>query len=188
MEREIQIAICYGLVIALGIGVLLTNAHVSISGTIYKWKDEQGVLHVTDDIMTVPEGVESLVEVIEEDFEREEQVEPPPVEKQADQLELEAKEKEIEQYWEGRALEIQEMEDELKNYNKWLKIEWERKKEEVDWFLINGYSADFSIRDLRRIEDELSGLEPKYAELEKLKEELEDEARRAGVPPGYIRP
>ncbi len=193
MKRTIEAALCYVLVIALGICVLLTNAHISISGTIYQWKDEQGVLHLTDDITKVPEGVESSMVDIEEDHEREEleeQVETAPVRKQADRLELEseAKEREIEQYWKGRALEIQELEDGLKRINSNLNNNWQREKEEVDWLLINGYSADFSIRELRRIEDELSGLKPKFQEIEKLREKLEDEARRAGVPPGYIRP
>lgn len=62
------------------------------------------------------------------------------------------------------------------------------KKREVDYLLTNGYFADRSILELRTLEDRLKRLEFDLGLIKPERENLEEEARRAGVPPGYLRP
>jgi len=62
------------------------------------------------------------------------------------------------------------------------------KKREVDYLLIYGYSADYSIYDLRYLESRLESLRSELPLIAKEREKLQREARKAGVPPGYLRP
>jgi hypothetical protein len=62
------------------------------------------------------------------------------------------------------------------------------KKSEVDFLLINGYFADYSILELRNLQDYLKGFHDQLGLLQEEKAQLKEEARRAGVPAGYLRP
>jgi len=54
--------------------------------------------------------------------------------------------------------------------------------------LASGYSADLSIFELRNLEDNLKRSEFKLSEISPRRKKDGDEVRRAGVPPGYLRP
>jgi len=62
------------------------------------------------------------------------------------------------------------------------------KKKEVDYMLINGYKADYTIIELRNLEKYIEELEAQVAEIEPKMQNLRIEARKAGIPEGYLRP
>jgi len=63
----------------------------------------------------------------------------------------------------------------------------DHKRREVNDLLINGYFADRSILELRYLESYLQELNSQLILLAEERENLADEARRQGIPPGYLR-
>lgn len=61
------------------------------------------------------------------------------------------------------------------------------KKREVDWYLRNGYPADYMIAELKGIERYIEDLEEELTTIPPKIDALQIEARKAGVPPGYLR-
>ena len=94
----------------------------------------------------------------------------------------------IREYWRSRALEIDNEEKRILEDISLTRNLITYKKREVDYMLTNGYFADRSILELRNLEDRLKQLEFKLGFIKPEREKLQEEARRAGVPPGYLRP
>jgi hypothetical protein len=94
----------------------------------------------------------------------------------------------IREYWRSRALEIDNEEKRILEDISLTRNLITYKKREVDYMLTNGYFADRSILELRNLEDRLKQLEFNLGSIKPEREKLQEEARRAGVPPGYLRP
>ncbi len=179
--------------------VVFTAASVSplLAANIYEWEDQKGLSHYTDNPSTIPKEYFANAKIVS--TQRKSQNHPPEgKEKVYYDYELEVNEtQEIEKKYEQqivnkqfrkRALDLYAIEiaiiDELN-----LVSELSRnKKSEVDFLLIYGYQANASINELRFLEDRFVQLELRLEEIKPELEVLREEARHAGVPPGYLRP
>ncbi|HSE84464.1 MAG TPA: hypothetical protein VLB01_07955, partial [Thermodesulfobacteriota bacterium] len=92
------------------------------------------------------------------------------------------------EYWRGLALQIEAREKAILEQIKITKEQIRYKKREVDYLLLDGYFADYSILELRYLENLLKDLENQLALIGLEKNNLKTEARRRGIPPGYLRP
>ncbi|SRR5579885_2289655 len=175
---------------------LLVSLTPSYSKTIYKWVDEDGTIHFTDDPKNIPEDKKEKAVVIEgEEPGGETEVNStktvpafPQEENPEADLEKKREEEAIREDFRSRALEINDKEKALLEEIKTTKEQISQKKREVDLLLIYGYFADYSISELRYLNDYLSQLEDQLALIKQERESLEEEARREGIPPGYLRP
>ena len=166
------------------------------SKTIYKWVDKDGTIHFTDDPKTIPEDKKSKAVVIEGEESGEEteinptETAPTPSEEENPKADLEKTREEdaLRGDFRSRALEINAKEKALLEEIKITKRQISQKKREVDFLLLDGYFADYSISELRYLNDYLAQLEDQLALIKQEKEKLEEEARREGIPPGYLRP
>jgi ATP-dependent Lon protease len=175
---------------------LLVSLTPSYSKTIYKWADEDGTSHFIDDPKTIPEDKKGKAVVIEgEEPGGETEVNstktvPALQQEENPEADLEKKREEeaLREDFRSRALEINDKEKVLLEEIKTTKEQISQKKREVDLLLIYGYFADYSISELRYLNDYLAQLEDQLALIKQERESLEEEARREGIPPGYLRP
>lgn len=175
---------------------LLVPLTPSYSKTIYKWVDEDGTIHFTDDPKTIPEDKKPKTVVIEgEEPGGETKVNStktvpafPEEENPEADLEKKREEEALREDFRSRALEISAKENALIEEIKTTKRQISQKKREVDLLLIYGYFADYSIQELRYLNDYLAQLEDQLTLIKQEREDLEEEARREGIPPGYLRP
>jgi Domain of unknown function (DUF4124) len=182
----------------LGILFLSLVPHPTNANDIYKWTDETGKVHLTDNPALIPKDRGVEVEIIEgtKKGRSEYQIKSnPPTPTPSDDLsngvedDLEIdKEEAIRDYWRSRALEIDNEKKRILDYISLTRNLITYKKSEVDYLLTNGYFADRSILELRNLEDQLQHLESDLGLIKPEREKLQEEARRAGVPPGYLRP
>ncbi len=186
------------LITACGILFLSPVTQLADAKDIYKWTDERGNIHFTDNPALVPKDTELEVEIIEELKERRsgDQIKsnlptPSPPGDRANGNDEDSeidKEEAMREYWRSRALDIDNKEQLLLEEILLTKNLITYKKREVDYLLTNGYFADRSIFELRNLEDRLKKLEFNLGLINPEGENLQEEARRAGVPPGYLRP
>ena len=181
-------------------GVLFLSlvTHPTIANDIYKWTDEMGKVHFTDNPTLIPKGKGVEVEIIEEVKKKrsENRIKsnlptPTPSDDLSNGFEEDVeidKEEAIRDYWRSRALEIDNEEKRILEDISITRNLITYKKREVDYLLTNGYFADRSILELRNLEDRLMQLEFNLDFIKPEREKLQEEARRAGVPPGYLRP
>ena len=168
----------------------------SYAKEIYKWVDKDGLVHFTDNPSSIPEEKkdEAIIigEISDGSDEEVETLEAAPAQSEEEDLEEsseeERKEEAIRQFWRSRALDIEAEERMILEEIEITKKLISAKKSEVDFLLIYGYFADYSILELRNLEDYLKGLQGQLRLFEEEKAQLKEEARRAGVPPGYLRP
>jgi Domain of unknown function (DUF4124) len=169
----------------------------SYAKDMYKWVDKDGTSHVTDDPAKIPEEKKGEVTVIEGESEgsgEETEVDitkiaPAPSEEESSESDLEKEREEaIREEWRSRALEIEDKKNAILEEIESTKQALREKKREVDSLLINGYFADYSILELRYLSDYLKELEDQLEFIKQEKANLEEEARREGIPPGYLRP
>lgn len=173
--------------------VLVTSSY---SKEIYKWIDKNGTIHFTDDPAQIPQEYRKESETIrgnEENPVDEVDVNliAPPFEEESSELYLEEQRQEeaaLREYWRGLALQIETREKAILEQIEITREEIKYKKREVDYLLLNGYFADHSILELRYLEDLLNDLKNQLALIDLEKENLKTEARRQGIPPGYLRP
>jgi len=102
--------------------------------------------------------------------------------------EKEREQKELKSLWRNRAIEIENKIELAYEQIKIIKKRIEYLDNEIEYLLINGYSADYLIYELRTLENQIPEMETRVRELEEQKEQLKKEARKKGIPPGYIRP
>ena len=179
--------------------VVFTAASVSplLAANIYEWEDQKGLSHYTDNPSTIPKEYFANAKIVS--TQRKSQNHPPEgKEKVYYDYELEVNEtQEIEKKYEQqivnkqfrkRALDLYAIEiaiiEELNLFSELSR----NKKNEVDFLLIYGYQANASINELRYLEDRFVQLELRLDEIKPEFEVLREEARHAGVPPGYLRP
>ena len=178
---------------------LLPFTITSSAKDIYKWVDKNGNLHFTDNHTLIPKDKVGEANIIEEKESESDgkgefdvvEISPAPLEEEnleADSEEERQKEEDLREFWGSRALELESKEKpisgEIENTERQIRY----KKREVDYLLINGYTADYSILELRYLNDYLKDLEYQLSLIDQEREDLRQEARRQGIPPGYLRP
>lgn len=181
-----------------GILFLSLVPHFANANDIYKWTDEMGKVHFTDNPTLIPKDRGVEVEIIEkvkkkhsENRIKSDLPTPTPSDNLLNGVEEDLdidKEEAIREYWRSRTLEIDNEEKRILENISLTRNLITYKKREVDYMLTNGYFADRSILELRNLEDRLKQLEFKLGFIKPEREKLQEEARRAGVPPGYLRP
>ena len=155
--------------------------------TLYKWTDDDGVVHYSDkkpdtkaEILKLPKRKKINNEIVVEEesvYENEEQ-----------QLQEEAIQEDIKLYWRNLALGIEEKRERVLEEIFITEKKIEILKRNIDYYLIYGYSADFMILDLRYLEARLPPLFEQLDLIELEKVQLRKDARKQGIPPGYLRP
>ena len=177
--------------------LLLTPLTPSYPKTIYKWVDKDGAINFTDDPKTIPGNTKAKTIVIEREEESGDEAEinstkitPTPSEEEIPEADLEKKREEevLREDFRSRALEIDDNEKALLEEIKITKGQISQKKREVDFLLLDGYFADYSIQELRYLNDYLTQLEEQLALIKQERKNLQEEARQEGIPPGYLRP
>jgi hypothetical protein len=166
------------------------------SKEVYQWTDADGIMHITDNKSKIPEKFSSTVKelnwndsknnqnILEDTLEGSDTE---IVELIVDGIVDTEHERELRATWRAKAIEIEEQEDEIKYKIDKATEDQKYKKREVDWMLINGYSADFSIRELKGLEKYIKDLEEELTTIQPKIDALRIEARKAGIPEGYLR-
>ncbi len=152
--------------------------------TIYYWTDEEGVVHITDNLMEVPERYRGKTKEMEETREK---APPPSAPPKVVSPPPEAAEPEGEQLYGGYSLEwwknrFVAKRRQLNN----IKREYEQKKRFVEVFekgrQFGKTFTDEEIEAYKQYKEELEALEKAVGEAEKELEELKRKARSYGVP------
>ncbi len=169
----------------------------ALSKDIYKWVDQDGRVHFTDSPALIPEDALEKVEVIEgqgkdpgEGQFAVVKTSSSVVEGKSTELvfdEQTQNEQALREFWRSQALEIENKGKAILAGINNTKKQIDHKRREVDYLLINGYFADRSILELRYLESYLQELNSQLVLLAEERENLADEARREGIPPGYLR-
>ncbi len=173
--------------------IFLTSSYAK---DIYKWVDKDGNIHFTDNPANIPEDKKGEANIIEKEESSDDKREFEPTNIVSHQPEEEApeadlgnkREEALRAVWRGRALEIENKKGATIEEIETTKQAISEKKREVDSLLIDGYFADYSILELRYLNDQLGELENQLGLIKQERANLEEEARREGIPPGYIRP
>lgn len=151
---------------------------------LYQWTDENGVVHITDDLGHVPEKFRGRAKRSELLPEKEGIA--PVSEREADQYQPE-----IENGQRLKAEWRQRFKDARSRLEKVEARRSQLQKEKADLFAAWGSSALAPIANRQRAEEIDSELEEVQREIEEARRYLEttlpDEARRAGIPPGWLR-
>jgi len=103
-------------------------------------------------------------------------------------IEEEIIKEEIRLYWRNLALNIEQKKERTLEEIYITEKKIDILKSNIDYYLINGYKADLMILDLRYLEGRLPPLFKRLELIEEEKEQLRYDARKQGVPPGYLRP
>ena len=171
----------------------------SYAKDIYKWVDKDGNPHFTDNHALIPKDKVDEADIIDEKESESDgkgefdviEISPAPLEEEnleVDSEEDRENEETLREFWGSRVLETDSKEkaisEEIENTERQIRY----KKREVDYLLINGYSADYSILELRYLDDYLKDLEYQMSLVDRERKNLNQEARRQGIPPGYLRP
>ena len=166
------------------------------SKEVYQWTDGKGIMHITDNKSKIPEKFSSTVKelnwndsknnqnILEDTLEGSDTE---IVELIVDGIVDTPHERELRAEWRAKAVEIEKQEYEIKYKIDKATEDQKYKKREVDWMLINGYSADFSIRELKGLEKYIKDLEKELTTIQPKIDALRIEARKAGIPEGYLR-
>lgn len=161
--------------------------------TIYNWTDDNNVRHYTNRKQNIDKSRSEKVNELEfGESSRFRNTHPDPDYYESEEFKEETRENEKEQekikkIWQSRMktldMKITAIEQEIQFIQKrmgYLDIE-------IDYLLINGYSADYLIYQLRTLENRIKPLENRIDLLEEEKEKLKYQARKEGIPPGYLR-
>lgn len=164
---------------------------------IYKWTDDQDVKHYTNQRQNIDESIKNGVDEIKfRDKSGSEEIkdhpgtpgEPDKEDYEQETATSAGDQETIRKLWRSKMYSIEksiaETEQQLEATQKRIKY----LEREIDYMLINGYSADLMIYELRNLERRTRPLEMRIELLEQEKEQLRKEARKEGIPPGYLRP
>ena len=187
MKRKYFCLISFDIVLFLSFTMFFSDSVYPL--TLYKWTDENGVVHYSDkkpdekaEILKIPKrksySDEDKIVIEEETVYQDEDI----------QIQEEIIEAEIRLYWRTLALGIEEKRERVLEEIFVTEKKIEILTRNIDYYLINGYKADFMILDLRYLEARLPSLYKQLELIEKEKEQLRRDARRQGIPPGYLRP
>ena len=171
------------------ISLFILPAPDSFSYTIYKWKDGSGAIHYTD---KRPENIE-VIEIIrtrkkQPQAEDETVIIEETINENTAAAEEELLREEIRLYWRNLALNIEQKKERTLEEIYITEKKIDILKSNIDYYLINGYKADLMILDLRYLEGSLPPLFERLEVIEEEKKQLRIDARKQGIPPGYLRP
>ena len=172
---------------------LLISLSISLSAyplTLYKWTDENGVTHYSDKVPEKGTNAEILKlpkrpRQDDEEIIIEEESVYATDEAQAEQ---EILDEEIRLYWRNLALTIENKKERTLEEIFITERKIDILNRNIDYYLIHGYKADHMILDLRFLEAQLPPLYARLEAIEEEKKQLRKEARKQGIPPGYLRP
>ena len=161
------------------------------SDIIYEWIDEKGVKNYSN--KTSVKAKKEVNEINFPDRDNSSYSSPNTSEQgtyteQQEKIKKEVLEKEKRNYWRSLALAIEEEQQRTLYEIDQIKDNIYRLKKEVDYYLLNGYAADYLIYELRNLESQIEPLERKFELLKNERVLLKKEARKNGIPPGYLRP
>lgn len=178
--------------------LILINCLLLNAKEMYKWTDEDGTVHITDKKSDVPPEILENLEKLEwnkedsEYYQNEEinqstlQYKTP--ENYVDSIIDTEYERELKQQWRERAKEIEDRKIAIEYELRAAKEDYKYKKKELDYLLVEGYTVDARITELRNLESYIEQLEQEQREIAPLLDNLRIEARKAGIPEGYLRP
>ncbi len=177
-------------IILIFISPFILSSVKSVSYTIYKWKDQNGVIHYTD---KQPDQYNEAIEIIKtkkrkSSPEKQIIIEEEVIYEQPALVEEELLQEEIRQYWRNLALNIEQKKERILEEIYITERKIDILKSNIDYYLINGYKADLMILDLRYLEGSLPPLFHRLELIEEKKARLRIDARKQGIPPGYLRP
>jgi hypothetical protein len=153
---------------------------------LYEWKDTTGTVHITDNLGDVPEQYrrqvrKRLEQPAKEETGRQEQVTPQP----ATQLEEEADQEAKKEEWQ---LKIREWKERLNDAEKRYRvIEDERNKVIMRWGVPANAPPEYRTRAIE-LEAEIKTTQKEIDDARNMIDVvIPDEARKAGIPPGWLR-
>lgn len=172
-------------VLGLVCALILAGAPCAVAGVFYQWSDDDGVVHLTDDPAKIPKDFRDEAQEIRLPDEPS-RPEPPPARtpespaetgKPAGDVDLQGHDR---PWWERRMQE------------------WRNRKAEAEGKLVDARARlrrerflDSNVGSYQRqqeILDEISAYEKQISEADRmLTNELPEDARRAGAPPGWLR-
>lgn len=187
MKRKHFFSVSFKIILILTVSIFSINTVNSL--TLYKWTDENGVVHYSDKKPDVKAEILKLPKRKKSNYESEIVIEDEAV-YENDELQLQEQilEEKIKLYWRNLALGIEEKKERILEEIFITEKKIEILKRNIDYYLINGYSADFMILDLRYLEGRLPSLYNQLELIEQDKKQLREDARKQGIPPGYLRP
>ncbi len=165
--------------------------------TIYKWTDENEVKHYTNQRKNIDESDENKVDEIRfRDKKRSDKTNKERESPKRSEQEIQGKETtppaekqgRIKDLWRSRMVNIERRIEQTEQQLEATRRRIEYLDREIDYMLINGYPADLMIYELRNLERQIRPMEKQIELLEQEKQELRKEARKKGIPPGYLRP
>jgi hypothetical protein len=164
---------------------------------VYQWTDSEGTTHITDNKAKIPEEFGSTVKELKwNDSQNNENILEDTLEGSStiifdipyvDGIVDTEYERELREKWRAKAIEIEEQENKIKYKIDKATEDHKYKKREVDWYLRNGYTADLSINELKGLERYIKDLEEELTTIQPKIDALRIEARKAGIPEGYLR-
>lgn len=177
-------------IIIIFIFLFILSSVNSFSYTIYKWKDRNGAIHYTD---KKPDQNVDVIEIIKTQKkipaqEKEIFILDETVDENATAIEEGITQEEIRQYWRNLALNIEQKKERTLEEIYITERKIDILNSNIDYYLINGYKADLMILDLRYLEGSLPPLFSRLELIEEEKKQLRIDARKQGIPPGYLRP
>lgn len=178
--------------------VLLGFVFNVVAKEMYKWTDEDGTIHITDKKSEVPPDILENLEKLEwnsDDSEYYQNVEINDMEFQyqpdknyIDEIVDTAHERKLKREWRARAKELEDRKLELEYKLRRAKEDYKYKKKELEYLIVEGYAVDYRIRELNELDGYIKELEQEQKEISPLLDNLRIEARKAGIPEGYLRP
>ncbi len=164
----------------------------------YKWTDEDGTVHITDKKSEVPPDILENLDKLQwnnndsEYYQNEEiddnlfQYKPP--DNYVDSIVDTEYEKELKKKWRSMAKEIENRKAEIDYKLQIAKQNYMYKKKELEYLLVEGYMVGTRITELRNLERYIQELEQEQKEIAPQLDILRTQARKAGIPEGYLRP
>lgn len=162
--------------------------------TIYNWTDDSNVRHYTNQKQKADDFAGGKVKVFkftDKDREQNTAVEfniRNPEEDKNTSPEVLNKEEELKRIWRSRMENIENSIEQTEDEILTIEDRMEYLEREIDYLLINGYAADYMIFELKTLQNRIEPLKNRIDHLEEEKEKLRTEARKKGIPPGYLRP
>ena len=178
--------------------VLFIYTNLLYAKEMYKWTDVNGTVHITDKKSEIPPDIPENLEKLlwnneeSENYQNEEiddgsfQYTPP--HNYVDSIVDTEYEKELKKKWSSMAKEIEDRKAEIDYKLQIAKQNYMYKKKELEYLLVEGYMVGTRITELRNLERYIQELEQEQKEIAPQLDILRTQARKAGIPEGYLRP
>ena len=164
---------------------------------VWQWTDKEGTTYITDNKAKIPEEYRETAKNLNWNNSSNDQnvfhdtlTQPDTVileEPYVDGIVDTEHEAALREEWREKMLAIEQEQAEIESKLAQATEDQKYKKREVDWYLRNDYPADYMIAELKGIERYIEDLEEELTTIPPQIDALQIEARKAGVPPGYLR-